>query len=111
CPVKMIGYFGEPQLTVDAYTEDGYYKTGDLAEISADGYIKLCGRKRDLFNTPEGTNIYPERIELLIEACPLVKQVVLIGDAKPCSVAFIPIVDEGAGAGPRVRARREHAAL
>jgi long-chain acyl-CoA synthetase len=56
--------------------------------------LRVTGRKRDVFNTPEGSNIYPERIETMIEMFPDVDQVMLVGDQRPFLVAFIVIRPE-----------------
>jgi long-chain acyl-CoA synthetase len=71
------------------FTEDGFYRTGDNVEVGPDKYVRYIGRLRDVFNTSEGSNIYPGRIEDLIEALPWVEQAVLVGDRRPCMVALI----------------------
>ena len=94
-PGQMIGYHGDEPLTREAYTEDGYYKTGDLGEIAPDGFVRIFGRKRDVFNTPEGTIIHPGRIEALIERLDAVEQAFLVGDGKPFLTAFVVPADLG----------------
>lgn len=91
---QMIGYYGDPELTRSVYTEDGFYKTGDAGEITPEGVVRITGRKKDVFNTPEGTNIYPNRIESLIEGFRWVKQVVLIGDRLPYIVGLVVVSDD-----------------
>jgi long-chain acyl-CoA synthetase len=95
----MVGYFEAPELTAAAFDADGYYHTGDLGEIDADRYLHLRGRKRDLFNSSEGTNIYPARIEEMIEGLPWVGQAFLVGDALPFITALIVPRDAPGGAG------------
>jgi long-chain acyl-CoA synthetase len=92
-PGVMLGYFGDEALTRQAFTDDGFYHTGDYAEITPDGYLRYLGRKRDVFNTSEGSNIHPGRVESLIEALPWVRQVVLVGDQRPYMAALITIDD------------------
>jgi hypothetical protein len=84
-PGLMRGYHGDS----GGIGEDGYYRTGDLGELSADGFVRILGRKRDVFNTPEGSNVYPERIETMLEALPGVQQVMLVGDQRPFIAAFV----------------------
>jgi long-chain acyl-CoA synthetase len=89
CPCLMRSYYGNENDTKDAFTEDGFYRTGDYAEITADRYVRILGRKKDRFNTYDGSNIYPGRIEERIEGLTWVRQVVLIGDQRPYIVALI----------------------
>jgi long-chain acyl-CoA synthetase len=93
-PCMMLGYYGESELTRAAFTEDGFYRTGDFCELTDDGYFRYVGRKRDVFNTPEGANIHPTRIEDMLDALEWVSQVVLIGDGRPYLSALI-VVEEG----------------
>jgi long-chain acyl-CoA synthetase len=91
---RMIGYFGDDALTQQAFTPDGYYHTGDYCEIGADGYLRYIGRKHDVFNTFEGANVHPGRIEAMLEALPWVRQVLLIGDQRPFIAALMVLRDE-----------------
>jgi long-chain acyl-CoA synthetase len=87
-PGLMEGYFLDETATREAFS-DGFYLTGDLGTFGTNGYLKIHGRKKDVFNTPEGDNIYPERIENKIEALPWVDQVIIVGDRRPSIAAFI----------------------
>jgi long-chain acyl-CoA synthetase len=100
-PEHMVGYYGDEAATRAAFTDDGYYRTGDYAELTADGYLRYLGRKKDVFNTHEGSNIHPVRIETQIDALPWVKQVVLIGDQRPYLAALIVVDDAAAAAAPQ----------
>jgi long-chain acyl-CoA synthetase len=57
------GYWDEPELTAQAYTDDGWFKTGDVGHLDADGRLILSGRKKDMIVLPNGFNVYPEDIE------------------------------------------------
>jgi long-chain acyl-CoA synthetase len=94
-PGLLLGYHGDQAASRACRTRDGFYRTGDLGELSGDGWLRVVGRKRDLFNTPEGSNIYPERIETMLEALPTVDQAMLVGDGRPFLAAFI-VVDHRA---------------
>jgi long-subunit acyl-CoA synthetase (AMP-forming) len=85
------GYHDAPQLTAASFDEQGYYRSGDFAEITPNGYLRILGRKRDVLNTPEGSNIYPERIENALEQFPWADQVVILGDQRPFLVALIAV--------------------
>lgn len=93
-PGLMLGYYDNQELTRSVYTEEGFYHTGDLGEVDAEGYLRIFGRKRDVFNTPEGSNIYPERIEILIESLPWVRQAILVGDRLPYLSALITVNED-----------------
>ncbi len=92
-PVMMVGYHGAQALTEQAFTADGFYQTGDFAEITEDGELRILGRKRDVFNTFDGSNIFPGRIETMIETLPWVSQAVLVGDQRPFLTALLVIKD------------------
>ena len=92
-PGIMLGYYGDEELTSLVVDGEGFYHTGDLGSIDEGGYLRIDGRKRDLFNTPEGTNIYPERIEILIESLSYVKQAILVGDCLPYLTVHIVLND------------------
>jgi long-chain acyl-CoA synthetase len=88
-PGVTPGYIGAES----AFTPDGYFMTGDAAEIDGDRRLRIVGRKRDVFNTPEGSNIYPARIEEMLEMLPWVDQAFLFGDARPFLTALIVMRD------------------
>ena len=65
-PNIMREYYKSPQDTADAFTEDGWLRTGDLARIDEDGYVYIKGRRKNLILGPSGENIYPEEVEAII---------------------------------------------
>ena len=62
-PNVMQGYYQEPELTAEVFTEDGWLRTGDLGTLDKDGYLFIRGRLKNLILGPSGENIYPEEIE------------------------------------------------
>jgi long-chain acyl-CoA synthetase len=88
-PVVFDEYLDEPEATAEAFTEDGFYRTGDFAEITSDGWVRVLGRKREVLNTMDGSNIYASRIESALERLPWVEQAVVIGDQRPFVVALV----------------------
>ncbi len=79
----MRGYHNLPDETAAVFTEDGFFRTGDIGEIDADGYIRITDRKKDLIKTSGGKYVAPSHIEGMFKAlCPYTSQVVLIGMAR-----------------------------
>jgi long-chain acyl-CoA synthetase len=70
----MLGYYKEPELTKEMFTEDGWLKTGDLGVLDSKGYIELKGRSKNMILGPSGENIYPEEIEDVINNHDLVSE-------------------------------------
>jgi long-chain acyl-CoA synthetase len=84
------GYYKDPGATA-AVLRDGWLYTGDVAEIDADGYVWITGRKKELIVSSNGKKIYPARIEGLFKMHPIVNQILLIGDRMPYMTALISI--------------------
>ncbi|HEX9962739.1 MAG TPA: long-chain fatty acid--CoA ligase, partial [Pyrinomonadaceae bacterium] len=88
-PGIMLGYYNKPQATLEAFTEDGWFKTGDIGKIDADGFLVITDRKKELFKTSGGKYIAPAPVEQAIKASRFVNQVVLIGDDRKFPAALI----------------------
>lgn len=79
----MRGYHNMPEETAAAFTPDGFFRTGDIGELDADGYLKITDRKKDLVKTSGGKYIAPSHIEGMFKAlCPYTSQAVVIGQAR-----------------------------
>ncbi len=86
----MRGYRNQPDKTSESYTADGWFATGDVAEIDVDGYVRIVDRKKELIINAAGKNMSPANIESTVKAAsPLIGQVCVIGDARPYNVALI----------------------
>ena len=88
CPALMTGYHNQPEVTKKVFTEDGYYRTGDIFSRDADGFYFYVGRADDMFSCG-AENIYPGDVEKMLEEHPAIQQ-----------VAVVPIADEIKGAKP-----------
>ena len=77
----MIEYFGNKEAT-DEVLNDGWFKTGDLVRIDEEGYIFICGRKKNVIVLKNGKNIYPEEMEALINKIDGVEESMIFGDQK-----------------------------
>ncbi|MEV6170421.1 AMP-dependent synthetase/ligase [Streptomyces sp. NPDC051954] len=86
-PGIMEGYHGLPEKTAEVLEADGWFHTGDIGELSADGYLRITDRKKDLFKTSGGKYIAPTEVEGSFKAvCPYTSNIVLIGaDRNFCS--------------------------
>ncbi|MEV7627410.1 long-chain fatty acid--CoA ligase [Actinoplanes sp. NPDC089786] len=79
----MRGYHNLPAETAEAFTEDGFFRTGDIGELDSDGYLKITDRKKDLVKTSGGKYIAPSHIEGMFKAvCPYTSQAVVVGQAR-----------------------------
>ncbi|WP_067498214.1 long-chain fatty acid--CoA ligase [Actinoplanes sp. TFC3] len=79
----MRGYHNLPKETAEAFTEDGFLRTGDIGELDADGYLRITDRKKDLVKTSGGKYIAPSAIEGMFKAvCPYTSQAVVVGQSR-----------------------------
>jgi long-subunit acyl-CoA synthetase (AMP-forming) len=92
-PVQMAGYDGDAALTRATLTADGFIQTGDLGELGGDGVLRLVGRKTEILNMLDGTNIAAAPIEDLLISLPWVELAVLVGAARPFLVALVTVRD------------------
>jgi long-subunit acyl-CoA synthetase (AMP-forming) len=97
-PSVTPGYLKDPERTRDAFTEDGWLRTGDLGRFDDDGYLTIVGRKKDIIINSAGKNMSPTNIEAAIRGTePLIQNVVCFGDGRPYNVGLI-VLDPQAGA-------------
>lgn len=90
-PNVSLGYFQRPTATRASWSSDGWFRTGDLGSIDADGYLSIVGRKKEIIVTSGGKKISPQAIEERLCAIPLVSQAVLIGDGRPFCIALLTL--------------------
>ena len=76
----MLGYYKDPQATKEAFTEDGWFRTGDLGYIDEEGFLFITGRKKNLIILESGENISPEELERNIAGRDLIKEIVVMED-------------------------------
>lgn len=88
-PNVMRGYYNKPVETAAVFTEDGWFKTGDIGTLDTDGFLSITDRKKELFKTSGGKYIAPQPIEQLIKGSRFVNQVVLIGNGRKFPAALI----------------------
>jgi long-chain acyl-CoA synthetase len=98
-PLVMKGYRADPGRTAEALDDEGWLHTGDVAEIDADGFVRIVDRKKELIISAAGKNMSPANIEQQLKASsPLIGQAICIGDARPYNVALIVLDPDNADA-------------
>jgi long-chain acyl-CoA synthetase len=88
-PNVMSGYYNKPEETRAVFTDDGWFKTGDIGTIDEGGFLRITDRKKELFKTSGGKYISPQPIEQAIKRSRFVNQVVLIGNERKFPAALI----------------------
>lgn len=88
-PNVFAGYLHDPESTRAAFTEDGWFKTGDIGRFTDDGFLQIVDRKKDILVTAGGKNVPPANIEQQFASVPGVERVVVYGDGRPYLVAGI----------------------
>ncbi|MEO7539627.1 MAG: AMP-binding protein, partial [Pyrinomonadaceae bacterium] len=73
------GYYRNPEATADSFTEDGWFRSGDLGRIDSDGHLFIVGRGKDVIVLPSGKNVHPEDLEVHYLKCPMVEEMAIIG--------------------------------
>jgi long-chain acyl-CoA synthetase len=100
----MRGYHDMPKETAEAFTEDGFLRTGDIGELDADGFLRITDRKKDLVKTSGGKYIAPSAIEGTFKAvCPYTSQAIVVGQARNFVTMLITLDEDsimGWAAGP-----------
>jgi long-chain acyl-CoA synthetase len=86
-----LGYHRRPEATAESWDSDGWFHTGDIGEIDADGFLRITDRKKDLIKTSGGKYVAPQKIENLLKLQPHISQAVVIGDNRKYCVALVTL--------------------
>jgi long-chain acyl-CoA synthetase len=93
----FAGYFKDEEATRAVLDDDGWLRTGDIAEIDADGFITITDRKKDILVTAGGKNVAPQNLENELKASKYVSQALVVGDRRPYVAALITLDQEEVG--------------
>ena len=103
-PGQLVGYYKRPDLDAESFTEDGFFRTGDLGSLAADGQLKITGRMKELFKTSKGKYVAPAPIENRINNHPLVEMSLVGGASHEAAFAMVVLAED-------IRPRQKDAAV
>jgi long-chain acyl-CoA synthetase len=106
-PGLMLGYYKEPELTREAFTEDGWLHTGDKGQLEPDGYLKITGRVKDLFKTGKGKYVAPAPIEDKLVMHPVIEACVVTGANLGQPLGIVMLTPEAAARAADAAGRAE----
>ena len=93
-PQVMLGYYRDEARSREAFTEDGWFKTGDLGRLDKKGYLYILGRLKTMILGPSGENIYPEEIESLLHTSAMVEEALVVPGERGELVAFVVLSEK-----------------
>ncbi len=93
-PGQFTGYYRRPDLNAQAFTPDGFFRTGDKGERTSDGMLKVTGRVKELFKTAKGEYVAPAPIENLLNVHPMIELSMVSGVGQPAAYAMVVLAEE-----------------
>ncbi len=92
-PARFSGYYKQPELTAESFTDDGFFRTGDLGELRPDGMLRITGRAKELFKTAKGKYVAPSPIENRINVHPMVEMSMVSGVGQSAAYAMVVLAE------------------
>jgi long-chain acyl-CoA synthetase len=92
-PGQLVGYYKRPDLDAASFTDDGFFRTGDLGVRRADGQLSITGRVKELFKTAKGKYVAPAPIEYRLNAHPIVELAMVSGVGRPAPYAIVMLAE------------------
>jgi long-chain acyl-CoA synthetase len=93
-PGQLVGYYKRPDLDAESFTDDGFFRTGDLGSINKDGLLKITGRIKELFKTGKGKYVAPAPIENKLNAHPMIESCMVSGVGQAASYALVVLAED-----------------
>jgi long-chain acyl-CoA synthetase len=93
-PGQMVGYYKRPDLDAEAFTEDGFFKTGDQGQQRADGLLKITGRLKEIFKTSKGKYVAPAPIENKLNVHPMIEMSIVSGVSQSAAYAMVVLAED-----------------
>ena len=90
----MVGYYKRPDLDAEAFTEDGFFKTGDQGQQRADGLLKITGRLKEIFKTSKGKYVAPAPIENKLNVHPMIEMSIVSGVSQSAAYAMVVLAED-----------------
>ena len=95
-PGVMQGYHNMPEATAETIEPDGWFHTGDIGELDAEGFVRITDRKKDMFKTSQGKYVAPSAISAQFKGiCPFASEIIVYGESKPYCVALVSLDADG----------------
>ena len=95
-PGVMDGYHNMPEATAETIEPDGWFHTGDIGELDAEGFLRITDRKKDMFKTSQGKYVAPSAISAQFKGiCPFASEIIVYGEGKPYCVALVSLDGDG----------------
>jgi long-chain acyl-CoA synthetase len=112
-PMNMVGYHKDPQGTRNAFTSDGFFRTGDVVQLDPDGQVRIIGRLKEQFKTSKGKYVAPAPLEAILMAHPAIESCCVMGDGLPSPFAVAVLSQEAQKlrAAPETRAALDQSML
>ena len=92
-PTVFVGYYDSPELTREVFS-DGWFHSGDIGVVDADGYLKITDRKKDIIVNSAGKNIAPQKVENVLKTIHVISQAIVFGDKKKTLVALLTLEEQ-----------------
>ena len=93
----FAGYWGNETATTETFAADGWFRTGDIGELDAEGFLTITGRKKEMIVTAGGKNVAPAVLEDRLRSHALISQCMVVGDGKPYVAALVTLDEEALG--------------
>ncbi|MGB5188744.1 AMP-dependent synthetase/ligase [Robiginitalea sp.] len=88
-PNVMMGYYKDPEKTAEVINSEGYFHTGDIGEIDADGFLRITDRKKEMFKTSGGKYVAPQLLENRMKQSRFIEQIMVVGEGEKLPAALI----------------------